>query len=88
MHHGHHDECIDTYDEKEEGQTKYQFAIYSPSFEILKRIHALFTQVPEIVENMQVEKEAQRLRHHRMHQRLNIQEHDTKLKEMNMEEMD
>ena len=39
---------MDTFNESEDGETKYQFAIYSPSFEILKRLHALFSQVPEI----------------------------------------
>jgi len=51
----------ETFKEKADGDTKYQFAIYSPSFEIFKRLHTLLAQIPEIAEN--VEDEIDEMKH-------------------------
>ena len=50
-----------------EGDRKYQFVLYSPSFEIFKRMHAVFSSVPEVVENMEKEEHEQKEQHLKDH---------------------
>lgn len=42
-----------TFEEKLDQDDKYQFVMYSPSYEIFKRMHAVLSHVPEIVQNME-----------------------------------
>ena len=44
------------YDKKKE-KLQYLFVMYSPSFEVFKRMHAILSQNPEIAENIRLDKD-------------------------------
>lgn len=44
------------YDKKKE-KFQYLFVMYSPSFEVFKRMHAILSQNPEIAENIRLDRD-------------------------------
>jgi len=47
-----------TLEEALDQDDKYEFVMFSPSYEIFKRMHAILSNIPEVAKNMQDEEDA------------------------------